>query len=336
MSQSLDEGSLNYLDRRIIGIVRRVWYRFLPGCETSDLSSPYSQLAINEARRLRKDGIVEFILTLSDQQLVTGLAILIAGVMNLKHLTRFEFIAVHSLAWFSSTTHLATLDCLREYFNIHKVPRNARVIGIVCFLVLLVAAIVIRALIAMSGMEPYQPLYCAWPLHWSISERSNWYGPFNIVWQMSWLTVLTFVVFSYVIRIQDFYTGCRCPLYMPAWLYWKFTSFESAGVSYQRIYKRRKAALRLQRLLRFDKRNSFLRLLPHAYDESFLSIVPGIAFSFVYGLSQVAASRFGMKVRLPSNAVWGYGQIVSILLLCVPFIAAGETYSSKLKRIPKK
>ena len=91
----------------------------------------------------RQEVLTRFILTLSDQQLVTGLAILIGAVSNQRILSVYEFSVVLSLAWFSSTTHLATLDALREYFLEHKVVRSWRVGGMLSLLVLLSYCLVV-------------------------------------------------------------------------------------------------------------------------------------------------------------------------------------------------
>jgi len=57
-----------------------------------------------------KQAVSRFILALSDQQLVTGLAILVSGVARQRNLIAWEFYMVLSLAWSSTTSHLATLD----------------------------------------------------------------------------------------------------------------------------------------------------------------------------------------------------------------------------------
>ena len=65
----------------------------------------------------RREALKKFILTLSDQQLVTGIAILMACFANWCRTSVYELNIVVSLAWFSSATHLATLDVLRDYFQ---------------------------------------------------------------------------------------------------------------------------------------------------------------------------------------------------------------------------
>jgi hypothetical protein len=63
-------------------------------------------------RRQREKVVQSFILSLSDNQLATGLALLIAAVANQCTLTNWEFQLAFSLAWFSSTTHFVTVWAL--------------------------------------------------------------------------------------------------------------------------------------------------------------------------------------------------------------------------------
>ncbi|KAF1995262.1 hypothetical protein P154DRAFT_393041, partial [Amniculicola lignicola CBS 123094] len=61
----------------------------------------------------RQEALTRFILSLSDQQLVTGLGILVAAVSNQCTLSGAEFDIALSLAWFSATVHLVALDVLQ-------------------------------------------------------------------------------------------------------------------------------------------------------------------------------------------------------------------------------
>jgi len=63
------------------------------------------------SKRLR-EAFENLILAFSDQQLVTGLAILIAAYCK-GDITIYSFQVASALAWFSSTIHLATLVVLR-------------------------------------------------------------------------------------------------------------------------------------------------------------------------------------------------------------------------------
>ena len=74
VSRALDEKRLNYLDLRVVYFMQNTWYRTLPGRRES-MASLAASSDIEEVRHARKEGLLQFILTLSDQQLVTGLAI---------------------------------------------------------------------------------------------------------------------------------------------------------------------------------------------------------------------------------------------------------------------
>lgn len=60
-------------------------------------------------------------------------------------------VAVHNLAWFASTTHLATLDGLGSYFRSQKTILIVRTFAIVIFLLLLDFVFIIRAFLAMNA-----------------------------------------------------------------------------------------------------------------------------------------------------------------------------------------
>ena len=72
-----------------------------------------------EHTNYRTKALKQFVLTLSDQQLVTGFAILIASFALRCSISVLNFEIASSLAWFSSVTHLATLAILRQYFHEH-------------------------------------------------------------------------------------------------------------------------------------------------------------------------------------------------------------------------
>ena len=69
------------------------------------------------------------VLMFSDQQIVTGIALLASGYSQLPSgLDAFHWQIVVYLAWFSSFTHLTTLTVLRNYFQDHPATRLWRII----------------------------------------------------------------------------------------------------------------------------------------------------------------------------------------------------------------
>lgn len=80
----------------------------------------------------------------ADQQLVTGISMLIAGFVQLpapRNISTYHWEVLINLIWFASTTHLCTLTVLRHYFVHHTVSRSLRVILMVTMGLMMVAAI---------------------------------------------------------------------------------------------------------------------------------------------------------------------------------------------------
>ncbi len=72
-------------------------------------------------------------LTFSDQQVITGIAILISGYSQLRGgLAVYYWQLTVDLAWFSSITHLTTLTCLRYYFQKRQ---GLKILRLICMAV---------------------------------------------------------------------------------------------------------------------------------------------------------------------------------------------------------
>ncbi|OCK75718.1 hypothetical protein K432DRAFT_408781 [Lepidopterella palustris CBS 459.81] len=95
----------------------------------------------NFKKRL-KDFVEHVTLGLSDQQLITGLAILTIGYTRHCTISSRHFWIVFDLSFFSAVTHLASLLALRSYFSKYRRLRDFRVFLMLCnYIMLLVAAI---------------------------------------------------------------------------------------------------------------------------------------------------------------------------------------------------
>jgi hypothetical protein len=87
--------------------------------------------------------IESVMISLSDQQLVTGFAILIAGYYEMMNssLSIYHWRVVTYLAWLSSSVHIASLTLLRDVLNKNPTFRNLRVAGMLLLLSLLLIAL---------------------------------------------------------------------------------------------------------------------------------------------------------------------------------------------------
>lgn len=106
----------------------------------------------------RRKGLNAFILALSDQQLVTGLAMITAALAQRCSISCYEFQVVNSLAWLSSTTHLITLIVLQEHFLENKVVRNYRAFGMLSMFVLLSYVTIVSS--ASYSADKSSPILC--------------------------------------------------------------------------------------------------------------------------------------------------------------------------------
>lgn len=159
-------------------------------------------IRMKRTREQRETSFTKFILTLSDQQLVVGLAILVAAVSNQCTLFIEEFRIAFALAWFSSTTHLATLDNLRYHFHECPHARNRRVTGMLALLGLFIYCFSIIYL-SFSYGDSSRPVQCYIDGRHSFSVDSSVYGR---AIHIAWITTLIFVVNSYKDRIIKSYT----------------------------------------------------------------------------------------------------------------------------------
>lgn len=87
----------------------------------------------------------KFVMTLSDQQFLTGIAILSAGLWEHCSISVYHFTLVLDMGWFSSTTHLITISSLYPYLRRDKMRRNFRVFLLVIMIALLTTYTVLRS-----------------------------------------------------------------------------------------------------------------------------------------------------------------------------------------------
>lgn len=287
-------------------------------------------------REKRTEALSRFILSLSDQQLVTGLAILIAALTNRCGITFYEFNIVISLAWFSSTIHLATLDILQEYLVANPVIRNWRVLGMVSLLTMLLFGLAFQGAYFSNTKLPLQ---CA------INE-----GPKTTT---ASILVFLYLIVAYISRILPLYDPAKAKTTLPEWLGQKALRISLSRQCRQRqisaeVYDRllREVLLENTVRLRFKWINDLrIRASPRKksknpknydpvvsfattdYYESFLSQIPFLFFGISSGITQVVTFRWLLAPNIRSTAnQMNFGQIMPLLLLALPILAAAEIY----------
>ena len=116
------EEFLNSIDR---GIIDTLWRK-----------------ARSKPSKIWEPTLSDAVLMFSDQQLVTGLALLTSGYIQLRcGLSSYHWQMIIYLTWFSSLTHLTTLAILRQYFRGNPASRLWRAVLMVVMVTMLVCAL---------------------------------------------------------------------------------------------------------------------------------------------------------------------------------------------------
>ena len=97
----------------------------------------------------------KLVLSLSDQQLLTGLAMLIAGFWTHCSISVYHFALVNDLAWFSATVRFMTLCTLQDYILARPILRDWRVALIIAMALLLFASTVMEGHHQWDDSGPY-------------------------------------------------------------------------------------------------------------------------------------------------------------------------------------
>jgi hypothetical protein len=299
---------------------------------------------------MKVESLQRFILALSDQQLVTGVAILTAGILKSCTISWWEFQIVVSLAWFSSTTHLSTLVILWEYLQDHPAVRNWRIGGMLAMLVLLFFGV----LTSTALLEDYQITAQMECVFMTMSAGLNENLDINVP------IILVFLFFAYtnqlvklfsedrqntIVKVMEEILTSACirlftGVSRQEWRdkYSKVIEDQAKnrlGIERQslktqmekRTFRQRKRYMAIVKLFSASR---LISTASNLYLESFVWQIVWLIFGLSYGIAQVVNIRWQTTLSLaPGVGEMDFGQIVPLLLLLLPGLAAGEAYYGK-------
>ncbi|CAD0093192.1 unnamed protein product [Aureobasidium vineae] len=273
------------------------------------------------------------VLLLSDQQIVTGIAICIAGFIGLHgHISVYHFQTVISLAWMSSSVHLSALTMLGEYFRKRPGVLGWRIVGMLILFILLLVALVPTA----------SNLWAIWYTAESGRDngRTSWAIPARCFFFKTWGEgVNPDAPLAYLILILSYL--------------WKIGALfkSSRNVFHRRI--RGPYEYLLERILhtealkasnRREKRKS-LSWTYHATMMVYIILLALFEFSasfaaslwlsyvgLVYGTIQLVIPRQQNAWWNNKENSWTFGQIVPLVLLIQPLGAILENYKPRKHR----
>ncbi|MCJ1401377.1 hypothetical protein MMC11_004589 [Xylographa trunciseda] len=324
ITDSLESAELNGIDAKAVARLRRILR--LPALpEQLDAQA-------KKAKDIRSEGLLRFILTFSDQQLVTGLALLIATFAKRCTITGNDFQIATALAWFSSMTHLATLSVLRLYFLRRPRVRFLRLIGMLIVLGLLLAAEFIPAIGAFDVTVPIQ---CSFQSLTSVDLYDDVQFSFGspISNPISFTFLMIYLCIAYGNRIVSLYHNDPTVTFVGNLL-----RKARKGTGYPEHADYRDRARQALESINGTARRSILRkfrdnvhLIAFSFNEllnSFLWQVLVTTFGFSYGLLEVCNDRWinpAFEIVDGFDSM-GFGQIVPLLLLLLPVLATIEVF----------
>ncbi|RMY12955.1 hypothetical protein D0867_07605 [Hortaea werneckii] len=283
----------------------------------------------------------------ADQQIITGIGILVAGYANLDSgISAYHWQIITYLAWMSSNVHLTTLTLLRDWLDSNRVLRRWRIAGMTILLLLLIAALIpttkyvwisalrnhplrefsyYRSEKENDGLGLGIPAKCFWdfrgPSRGELFRDVNTDSPFSFA----------ILILGYVWKLGQLYNGSRtwskkwlrC---VPEWL------LERAAIH----------ELRSQHSWPFGSRLRY-RIIMLVYVpmvawfeflESFAASLWLLLLGLIWGSMQIFLPRNSAPSHvIREESVWGFGQILPLLFLLQPAAATFEHfYASHVDR----
>jgi hypothetical protein len=114
---------------------------FIPADLINDFDQKFLRVRPRASKTWAK-ALEKGVLVFSDQQIITGIAVLIAGFIQMGTISVYPWQIVVDLAWMSSNVHLTSLTFLSNYSLANHTLRTCRMVGMLALFGLLLAALV--------------------------------------------------------------------------------------------------------------------------------------------------------------------------------------------------
>lgn len=306
---------------------------YATGLVDDGLLRPVDRLVLRVPSRAEKHlhihlALRKVILALSDQQIVTGIAILGAGFQGLRtgEMSVYHFQIVIYLAWMSSSVHLSALTILGPYLLHHRGLLAWRLVGMLVLLVMLIIALVPTVSNLWAVLSPAQD--------WNNSEKTSFGAPALCFWGTTWGdgvnpdAVVSFLVLivSYLWKMGSLFSPATSTFY--AWIRDPLDRFMekilvALALKIERKARRRDLWLFRACLAVYLSVTATLEVMGSFCAALWLSLL-----GLIYGMLQILIPRNlvqsfdqGLAER---ESTLTFGQLVPIILLIQPIGALTE------------
>lgn len=313
---------------------------FIPYSSSSDSEqiegSPKSQ------RKIR--AFKSFILAMSDQQLITGVALVITTTLMTfredlsSDFSVYSFQIATRLGYFSCIVHFCSISMLREHFDRSKGMRNFRLVIVAGLLVLLIICMAISESVTFR-FNRHVSVKCAREHFLFINPERDGYTWFSdeVVVIFNLVVLILVILLGYWRSFLELcFEGARNDYH-----YWPRKSlsfvFKKWEVAYGRASPGMKKSLEtleenpLVARKGFKSKFEYWALLVGIWVESMsaslLWNIIWLFFYFAFGMGNFWNFYVDAGVRPPIDA--SFGQVVPLILVCLPFLSAWEAFSGR-------
>ncbi|GME36098.1 UDP-glucosyl transferase family protein [Neofusicoccum parvum] len=290
--------------------------------------------AKSERRPGWSEAFQEGIRAFSDQQIITGIAVLAAAFAGFETVSVYHWRTVVYLAWMSSNVHLTTLTVLRRLLQANTAARALRLTGMLVLFVLLVAALVPTASDSFGNAGSNVPYAGSWylrPLAFTPAD------PAACFWQRRYMDGPTMdSVISFAMLTSSYV--------------WKVTGLFGRSHKLAREFLRNRPAravpplIRRAALWRSRSRRVVYWLTAWPYSlvvglyvlymavfdfmDSFAASILVLTISLVWGTLNLVLPRAFMSKWVGSDeGEWNFGQYLPVMLLLLPVMSIIEEFS---------
>ncbi|KAF2827219.1 hypothetical protein CC86DRAFT_405359 [Ophiobolus disseminans] len=323
-TETLPPDLLYPTDFFILGMIKSFLRRLKRSPSTAEQASSQA------SKHRRSMALVAFLQVLSDQQLVTGFAIIIAALSNRCQISLYELHVVTSLAYFSATSHAWSLDLLRTYLYQHVWARNCRVLFTILFLSLFTFIYILdHSVVRVGGKvsastEHRMAGYNAGMTVQCLFLGGNPRKPYDKNWSnvVIMLSILALVVGKHSSAMRRLYIAPpTTDLAQQHGSHSKANTMLAYWIHIQHgIPLSESREIVSRSCIKHDStsRRNFWTL----YLESYLSKLPVWIFQFAYGTKSTIQAVWGADLSVSDDIQnLGFGQIVAIGMLVLPILA---------------
>ncbi|MCJ1239203.1 hypothetical protein MMC14_007197, partial [Varicellaria rhodocarpa] len=274
-----------------------------------------------------------FILALSDQQLVTGIAILVTLAIKRCETSSWNYILVLDLAWFSALTHMTTLIVLRDYLSKNPRTRLWRIIAMGCMLLLLVVFMTLQLFVNFVAF-PAMPLQCQLisksPLQDIGSDDIIWLVASILFWAVYFGSNLLAVFSNRRVTLL----GWLDKIY---WAKWKKRNKPDRVFALQRkVTEHSRGNSRISLRVELKCAFRYYQFIRAGFAQSFLWEIIWMLAIFGFSVGSISMDRWDPQSWADSPLIFqggenalGFGQIVALFLIALPFLGLVEAFTGE-------